>query len=389
MTTDSSQSPTTAPRRVTLREVAHRVSNKVEPEISSDTIWVGADHLVEGDPEIRSWGITDDPMFPPTFKFAVPEGAVLLHSRNPKKVARTNFALITGEKLFALQSRDEGVLLTDFLLVVLQAQDFQNYAVTRSGGSVNKFLNWTPLAEYEFALPPLEEQRRRVELLDAVDATRDAYVRVIEASLRGRQAQTYEASETDCSSWQEARLGDLGAWYSGATPRATNASFYGGDIPFVTIADLDDGPVESTQRNLTEAGAEQIGRLAPKDSVLLSMYGTIGKTGLARGAVATNQAIAWLECDASVCLPEFVFAWLGARSDLFDAMGRGATQRNINREMIRNTPILLPPLGAQRQIVNALSSFRSLDCAVIEAKSSLSELRSRVLDGRVGGTNVL
>lgn len=389
MTAESLEGSTGTPRRVALHEVAHRVSSKVVPVISSDTIWVGADHLVEGDREIRSWGLTDDPMFPPTFKFKVPEGAILLHSRNPKKVARTNFSLITGEKLFALQSRDESVLLTDFLLAVLQAPDFQNYAATRSGGSVNKFLNWTPTADYEFLLPPLDEQKRLVELLDAVDATRDAYARVIEASLHGRQAQTYESSETDRSSWQEVTLGDLGAWYSGATPRATNASFYGGDIPFVTIADLNDGPVESTQRNLTEAGAEQIGRLAPKDSVLLSMYGTIGKTGLARGAVATNQAIAWLECDASVCLPEFVFAWLGARSDLFDAMGRGATQRNINREMIRNTPILLPPLGAQRQIVNALSSFRSLERAVIEAQSGLSDLRSRVLDERVGGTSVL
>lgn len=388
MTATTPQCSTIKSRKVMLSEVAHRVSSKVAPEISSDTIWVGADHLIEGDSEIRSWAFTDDPMFPPTFRFAVPEGAVLLHSRNPRKVARTGFSVITGEKLFALQSRDERVLLTDFLLAVLQATNFQNYAVARSGGSVNKFLNWTTLADFEFDLPPLEEQKQLVELLNAKDITRKAYERVLNASLRGREAQTQGAPETNGRSWQQARLGDLGTWYSGATPRATNASYYGGDIPFVTIADLNDGPVKVTQRTLTEGGAEQIGRLAPENSVFLSMYGTIGKTGIARGKVATNQAIAWLECDPSVCLAEFVLAWLGARSGLFDAMGRGATQRNINREMIRGTSILLPPLEAQQQIVNALTGYRELERAVTQAQSSLSELRSRSLDGRTGATNV-
>lgn len=375
---------------VRLGDVADRSRNQVESQ-SSVVRYVAGGHFDEGAAEVTRFGVPEDGGMGSTFRYLFEPGDVLMVSASMylRKVAVATVTGVVADKTYVIRTRNLSMLRQDYIPHILLSDDFYEYSMRRASGSMNARLLWKPLADYEFALPPLEEQERRVEVLGAMDATRNAYERVIDASLHGREAQTHGVSGTDSHSWQEARLGDLGAWYSGATPRATNASFYGGDIPFVTIADLDDGPVESTQRNLTEAGAEQIGRLAPKDSVLLSMYGTIGKTGIARGRVATNQAIAWLECDTSLCLAEFVLAWLSARSGLFDAMGRGATQRNINREMIRNTPILLPPLAAQRQIVNALSGYRDLERAVIEAQSSLSELRSRVLDWRVGGTNVL
>jgi type I restriction enzyme S subunit len=47
----------------------------------------------------------------------------------------------------------------------MQVEAFHSYSVTNSKGSVNPYINFSDLAEYEFALPPLEEQRRIAEVL--------------------------------------------------------------------------------------------------------------------------------------------------------------------------------------------------------------------------------
>ena len=114
-------------RIVTLGSVAVRVMEKYEASPDLPEPWVGADHLDEGDLRIKRWSMSDDPVFPPTFKFKYPIGAVLIHSRNPKKVAIAEFAAITGEKIFALSSRDESILSSRFLAYVLQSAKFEDF----------------------------------------------------------------------------------------------------------------------------------------------------------------------------------------------------------------------------------------------------------------------
>lgn len=154
---------------VKLGDVATRTSKRCTPELSADVRWIGADHLDEGDLSVRRWSTTDDPMFPPTFYFAVPSGSVLVHSRNPKKVAILPFDAITGEKLFCLAPTNPSALDSRFLAYQLQSDHFHEFVGRWLSGSVNKFLNWTALERYEFALPPLDEQKRIAGLVGAID----------------------------------------------------------------------------------------------------------------------------------------------------------------------------------------------------------------------------
>ncbi len=134
--------------------------------------------------------------------------------------------------------------------------------------------------------------------------------------------------------WVETTLGEIGKWNAGGTPKATNPDFYGGDIPFVTIADLADAPLYETQRYLTAQGLEQIGHTAPVGAIFVSMYGTVGRTGIAKSPMATNQAIAWLESDENVVDNLFAFWVLRSLATRLDELARGATQRNVNRDII-------------------------------------------------------
>ncbi|MCA3026696.1 MAG: restriction endonuclease subunit S [Rhodocyclaceae bacterium] len=94
--------------------------------------------------------------------------------------------------------------------------------------------------------------------------------------------------------WVETTLGELSDWGSGGTPSRGNPAYFGGAIPWVTISDLNDAIVTDTFASITDAGIENsAAKLAPVGSILLALYGSIGKLGIAGVPLATNQAIAY------------------------------------------------------------------------------------------------
>jgi type I restriction enzyme S subunit len=365
------------------------VSSKVVPEISSETIWVGANHLIEGDPEIRSWGLTDDPMFPPTFKFAVPENAVLLHSRNPKKIARTNFALITGEKLFALQSRDESVLLTDFLLAVLQAQDFQNYAVTRSGGSVNKFLNWTPLADYEFLLPPLGEQKRIVEVIAAAQRARAGYRATSQAESRLRAALLQEMDMQGT----RVPLGSVASIQRGASYKSDDYAADGSGKPFLTLKSVSrSGEYEPKGLKWVRKNFDSSRSAAPGDLFIANTDLTPGKlligapfffpgeeSELAPAFSMDLSRVAPNDSSVSAELLYFALSAPRVRQEMRLHSG-GSTVAHLRLSSVPQIEIAIPSPSRQEKLIAQLRGVERASTAAVEAERTVSELAKRAID---------
>jgi len=158
---------------VALGDVVEIITQYWDRDTAVPERLVAGEHIDEGDLRVRRWGMTDDDLVPPTFNRWFQSGDVLLHSRNIKKIARPDFRGITGEKLFILRSKDESVFLQGLLPFILQTAMFQSYAESRWAGSTNKFLNKTPLEEFEFMLPPIEEQRRMSRALSAAAENRE------------------------------------------------------------------------------------------------------------------------------------------------------------------------------------------------------------------------
>src|SRR5438552_10018974 len=92
--------------------------------------------------------------------------------------------------------------------------------------------------------------------------------------------------------WASTFLGDPFSWGSGGTPLRSREMSYGGNIPWVVIGDLNDGLVTETSEYITTAGlATSSAKWVEDGAVLLAMYGSIGKLGIAGRRLTTNQAI--------------------------------------------------------------------------------------------------
>ena len=162
-------------------------------------------------------------------------------------------------------------------------------------------------------------------------------------------------------SWCVVKLGDIGKWQAGGTPKRSIKEYYGGDIPWLKTGDLNDGFITDIPEYITQAGLNNSSaKLNPRGSVLVAMYGaTIGKMGILTFPATTNQA-----CCACIEHPVvetmYLFYFLLSHRDIFISQGGGGAQPNISKEIIINTHIPLPPLAEQMRIVSKVSELLNL-----------------------------
>ena len=190
--------------------------------------------------------------------------------------------------------------------------------------------------------------------------------------------------------WVETSLGELSDWGSGGTPSRSNPAYFGGAIPWVTISDLKDGVVLSTFASITEAALENsAAKLAPVGSILVALYGSIGKLGIAGIPVTTNQAIAYSLPNKWAFDSKYLYHYLRAERRNLLALGSGVTQKNIYLGDLKAYRFPLAPRHEQTRIVAKLEELLSdLDAGVAELKAAqkkLAQYRQSLLKAAVEG----
>ena len=190
--------------------------------------------------------------------------------------------------------------------------------------------------------------------------------------------------------WQLARLDELCVWGSGGTPRRSEPSYFGGNFPWITISDLNEGSVNNTAENLTESGIENsAAKLVPEGTVLVALYGSIGKLGITTRPSTTNQAIACALPDEQAFDHLYLFHYLQSKRHELGLQGIGVTQKNIYLGDIKAFEIPVAPRTEQTRIVAKLEELLSdLDAGVAELKATqkkLAQYRQSLLKAAVEG----
>lgn len=190
--------------------------------------------------------------------------------------------------------------------------------------------------------------------------------------------------------WVWVRLDQVAEWGSGGTPKATKREYYGGPIPWAVIGDLNDGFVTGTAHSITErALVESSAKLIDPGTVMVAMYGSIGKLGIAAVPMATNQAIAFARPIEGLLDQKYLFWFLMHDRPKLHGAGQGATQRNISQTILRPWPVPLAPFAEQRRIVAAIEEhFSRIDAgveALQRARRNLQRMRAAVLQEALTG----
>ena len=139
-----------------------------DPLVEGYERFIGLEHIDPEDLRIRRWGnVSDGTTFTNVFK----PGQVLFGKRRAyqRKVAVADFAGVCSGDIYVLESQDANTLLPELLPFICQTDAFFEHAVGTSAGSLSPRTNWSSLAEFEFVLPPIEEQRRMISSLSTLE----------------------------------------------------------------------------------------------------------------------------------------------------------------------------------------------------------------------------
>ncbi len=152
---------------------------------------------------------------------------------------------------------------------------------------------------------------------------------------------------------------ELGTVITGKTPSTRHSENFNGNIPFITIPDLDGRTfIDKTKRTLSNNGAKEIHScLLPPGSIMLSCIATVGKCGITVKPSFTNQQINSLIPNDTVA-PRFIYyCFTQIGKELENIGGGGSVYTNVSKSRFSDIEIPIPPLPEQRAIAHILGTL--------------------------------
>ncbi len=383
---------TTFPR-VRLSELGAEIRGSIAPKPGTVYAHYSIPSFDSGHPAMEDGGKIK------SSKRSLQSGDVLISRINP----RINRVWIVGEhgvpsigstEWVALRLHENSPVDAKYLLWYLRSPRFRSEITSSVSGVTGSHTRAKPkqILAYEVPLPSIGEQRAIVEAIERMLSHLDAGRAGL--ALRNGRVQSLRQSllRQETSEGPIRRLAEVASTASGGTPRAGTASYYGGGIPWAVIGDLNDGVVSTTEKTITSEGLKaSSAKWVEEGTLLIAMYGSIGKLGVAGRRLTTNQAIAAITPDPTILDSKFLFYRLMADRTALANAGKGGTQSNISQTILRDWRISVPPLDNQNEAVHrldrALSVLEATQAALAEVDTQSTALRQSILkaafDGRL------
>ena len=198
--------------------------------------------------------------------------------------------------------------------------------------------------------------------------------------------QTEEYKQTELGelpkSWEVVKVKDVSEKLkAGGTPSRGKKEYWNDDIPFVLIEDMTATRLYliQTKEKITKKGLENSSAwIVPENSILLSMYATIGSTAINKIKLATNQAILAIipKNNFDVLYGAYILRFNAERLKSYNI---ATTQKNVNKGIVENFEIPLPPLPEQQNIAYVLSTVQNAQEKTENFINSLKELKKSTM----------
>lgn len=333
-------------KRVKFGDIVREVKVQVDRNNNPYMHYVAGDHMDSMDLTIRRKGsfATDDvgPAFIRIFK----PGQVLYGSRRTylKKIAVADFEGICSNTTFVLETKDSNVFLQELLPFIMLSESFTKWSISHSKGSTNPYVLFSDLANYEFTLPSLDEQKVLADKLWAAYRVKESYKKLLAATddmLKAKFQEMFGGQGV-------VTLSEVCDIVMGTSPDSQYYNTNCEGLPFYQ------GKTEFTDMYIGEAEVwcTKPIRVAEKNEILMSVRAPVGAINIAAEKCCIGRGLCSIKPKDNVTKLLFVFYALKLQEEEISRLGTGSTFKAVNKDQVYNKITLpLPPLPLQQQFV--------------------------------------
>nr|WP_180075596.1 MULTISPECIES: restriction endonuclease subunit S [unclassified Acinetobacter] len=182
----------------------------------------------------------------------------------------------------------------------------------------------------------------------------------------------------------ESKLVDSTSWASGGTPAKNIPEYWGDDIPLISGASMHTNQLYESDVKITKLGLQKGSKLAPKDSILILVRGSMLfnkiPMGITLGDVAFNQDVKCIRPKQELA-PLFLFQWLYAKENTIQnkvtATGIGAGK--LDTADLQNLKLYKPSSEEQTKIASFLSAMDEKISQLTQKHALLSQYKQGMM----------
>ncbi len=152
-----------------------------------------------------------------------------------------------------------------------------------------------------------------------------------------------------------ARLDDICSINMGQSPESSSYNENGEGMPFFQ-GNADFGELHPTVRIWCDAPT----KIAECGDILISVRAPIGALNIADKQCCIGRGLAALTVNETLCSPKYLWYGLECKVGELNSKGTGSTFKAINKKILAETEIPLPPLEEQRRIAATLDKVSDL-----------------------------
>ena len=176
--------------------------------------YVAGDHMDSEDLTIHRYGNFETDDVGPAFTRIFKPGQILYGSRRTylKKVAVADFEGICANTTFVLESKDYSLFDNRLLPFIMLSDAFTRWSIAHSKGSTNPYVLFSDLADYEFDLPPIAEQKVLADKLWAAYRLKESYKKLLTATeemVKSQFIEMFGTPENNHNDYPVIKIGEM------------------------------------------------------------------------------------------------------------------------------------------------------------------------------------
>lgn len=314
---------------------------------------VGLEHIDSGDIHLRKSASTEEST---TFTKKFRKGDVLFGRRRAylKKAAKAEFDGICSGDITVFRAKKEK-LLPELLPFLVNNDKFFDYAVKHSAGGLSPRVKFKDLANFEFLLPPKEEQAKLAELLWAMDDVIEKEKEVLE-SVNIIQRSFFKKFSVPAKNWTKHQIKDLMRFHYGSALKESDR--VEGDYSVITSS----GCQGTHKKYITEGPGIVVGR-----------KGNVGQVTWVENNFWTTDTAFYIEIlDGYKNLPIKFFYYLLVATNLKKHCIATAVP-GLNRDDALMTKVFLPP---ENELLDIVNKFDLIDSQRLQIESKILSSQS-------------